>query len=93
MKKLIWIMLVLMIGSYSACHWDYHLSQYLFDQYCNDGRVGYEVFERVGLDKDYFVSATPKEIIAQRRDRRFSVGDNSMNNTRSFLTRRYPLAI
>ncbi len=41
MKKIAWISLVLIMGSYSACHWDYYASNYLFEKYCaEDGRTG-----------------------------------------------------
>ena len=35
--------------------WDYHLSQYLFKQYCEEGRIGLFVYEKVPLSDDYFI--------------------------------------
>lgn len=75
-----WILLVLIMGSYSACHWDYHLSKYLFKQYCEEeGRIGLFIYEKVELDDEYFMPF-PKDKDPRDLDQRFVVGDNLMIN-------------
>lgn len=79
-----WILLVLIMGSYSACHWDYHLSKYLFKQYCEEeGRVGLFIYEKVELDDEYFMPF-PKDKDPRDLDQRFVVGDNLMINRKRF---------
>jgi len=67
MKKIMWLFLILVFGSYTACRWDYHLSSYLFDRYCSEeDRVGSFIYERIELGDEYFVPLPLNE--EERRD-------------------------
>lgn len=56
MKSIKWIFLIVLLSTYSSCHWDYHLSNYLFEEYCNEeGRTGQFIYERVALGDEYFM--------------------------------------
>ena len=83
MKKT-WILLLVIACSYTACHWDYYLSNYLFEKYCNeDGRTGLFVYEKVQLGDEYFMPF-PKDKDPFNLDSRFVVGDNLMINRERF---------
>ena len=73
---MLWLLLVLSIRGYASLTWDYYLSKYLFSQYCSDSRVGYEIYERVDLGGEYFVSLETNDIDIHRLDRRFAIGDS-----------------
>jgi len=47
---------VLLFVFYSIFFWDYHVSKYLFKQYCEEeGRVGLFIYEKVALPDEYFM--------------------------------------
>jgi len=63
---------------YSIFFWDYHVSKYLFKQYCEEeGRVGIFIYEKVALPEEYFLPF-PKGKDARDLDPRFVVSDNKM---------------
>ncbi len=86
MKIIKWMLLIVLVGGYPACYWDYHLSNYLFDKYCNEeGHVGQFVYERVGIDESYFVPI-PKD--PTKIDQHLVVSTDLMID-RSALEQRY----
>ena len=69
---------------YGIFFWDYHVSKYLFKQYCEEeGRVGLFIYEKVALSDEYFMSF-PKDTDPRDLDRRFIVGENLMINRERF---------
>ncbi len=84
MSKKQWIVLILILGIYPACKWDYYLSNYLFKQYCTDAdRIGLFVYEKVQLGDEYFMPF-PKDTDPRDLDRRFIVGEDLMINRGRF---------
>lgn len=84
MKKSVWILLAVIMSSYTACHWDYHLSNYLFKKYCSEeGRTGLFIYEKVALGDEYFMPF-PKDKDPRDLDRRFIFEDNLMINRKRF---------
>lgn len=83
MKKM-WILLLVITCSYTACHWDYHLSNHLFKKYCNDkDKVGLFIYEEVPLRDEYFMPF-PKDVDRRDLDPRFIIADNLMINRERF---------
>jgi hypothetical protein len=84
MSKKQWIVLILILGIYPACKWDYYLSNYLFEQYCTDpDRIGLFVYEKAQLGDEYFMPF-PKDKEPRDLDPRFIFGENLMINRERF---------
>lgn len=84
MSKKQWIVLILVLGIYPACKWDYYLSNYLFEQYCTDpDRVGLFVYEKVQLGDEYFMPI-PKDKEPRDLGQHFIFGENLIINRERF---------
>jgi hypothetical protein len=56
MKQIFRIIIFIIVGSFVGCYGDKLLSDYVFEQYCNEeGRTGQFIYERVSLDDEYFI--------------------------------------
>jgi hypothetical protein len=75
MKRMLWLLLLLIVCTYTAITWDYHLSKYLFEKYCNDGRLGSVVYEKVELGDEYILPLSERDIDDRRMDTRFITSD------------------
>lgn len=70
--------MVIITGVYAVFFWDYHLSKYLFKQYCEEeGRVGIFVYEQVALSDEYFIPF-PIDKDPRYLPRKFVMSDNLM---------------
>ena len=79
MKIIAWIFMIVLIGAYPACSWDAHLSNYLFEQYCNEeGRTGQFIYERVGLGEEYFIPIPKDERELIRVDNGFFINGKKL---------------
>ena len=80
MKIIKWLFIIVLVGSYPACSWDAHLSNYLFEQYCNEeGRTGQFIYERVGLGEEYFIPIPfTKEGVELHFDNRFLIAEGRL---------------
>lgn len=79
MKISKWLFIIVLVGSYPSCYWDYHLSNYLFEQYCNEeGRTGQFIYERVGLGEEYFIPIPKDERELIRVDNGFFIDDRKL---------------
>jgi len=75
MKGITWIFIIL-VGGYTFCYWDYHLSNYLFKRYCNEeGRTGQFIYERVALEDDYFMPIPKDKVELRRVDSSFFIDE------------------
>lgn len=75
---------MLIMSSYTACHWDYHLSNYLFKKYCaEEGRTGLFIYKKVELSDEYFMPF-PQDKDPRDLDPRFIVGEDLMINRERF---------
>lgn len=78
-KKVVYFALLLLVFfGYAACRWDYHVSKYIFEKYCN-GLVGVFIYEKVGLGHEYFVPI-PGGKDPRNLDPRFIFDDNLLLN-------------
>ena len=76
MKYFFWSVTIIVVGSFVGCNGDRVLSNYLFEQYCNEeGRTGQFIYERVALGKEYFIPI-PKD--PRKVNQHFVVDDNFM---------------
>lgn len=56
MIKTKWLIIIILVGSFTGCHGERILSSILFSYYCGDeSRVGQFIYERVGLGGEYFL--------------------------------------
>tara|TARA_R110002050_G_scaffold259795_2_gene399289 strand:+ start:1422 stop:1952 length:531 start_codon:yes stop_codon:yes gene_type:complete len=79
MKISKWLFIIVLVGSYPSCYWDYHLSNYLFEQYCNEeGRTGQFIYERVGLGEEYFIPIPKDERELIRVDNGYFIDDKKL---------------
>jgi len=69
---------IILLIFYSIFFWDYHVSKYLFKQYCEEeGRVGVFIYEKVALPNEYFIPF-PKDKDPRYLPRMFVIADNVM---------------
>ena len=80
MKYFIWIIIIIIIvGGFAACNGDRIFSDYLFEKYCNEeGRVGQFIYERVGLDEEYFIPIPKDEVELRRVDNEFYIDEKKL---------------
>ncbi len=66
--------IIIVVGSFVGCYGDRILSNYIFEQYCNEeGRTGQFIYERVALSDEYFIPI-PKD--PRKVNFHFIVDDN-----------------
>ena len=79
MKYFFWTIIIIVVGGFSACNGDRIISKYLFEQYCNEeGRIGQFIYERVGLDEEYFIPIPKDEVELRRVDKGFFIDENKL---------------
>lgn len=79
MKTIKWLFIIVLVGSYPSCYWDYHLSDYLFEQYCNEeGRTGQFIYERVPLGEEYFRPIPKGGVELRRVDNGFFINERKL---------------
>jgi hypothetical protein len=79
MKYVIWFIVIIIVGSFTAFNGDRFLSDYLFEKYCNEeGRTGQFIYERVPLGEEYFIPIPKDERELIRVDNGFFIDDKKL---------------
>lgn len=79
MRKFVWLTVIIIIGSFVGCNGDRILSNYLFEQYCNEeGSTGQFIYEQVGLGEEYFIPMPDKPEEKWKVNQRYVIGENSL---------------
>ena len=75
MRKFVWLTVIIIIGSFVGCNGDRILSNYLFEQYCNEeGSTGQFIYEQVGLGEEYFIPMPDKPEEKWKVNQRYVIG-------------------
>jgi len=79
MKKISWIIIVFIVGSFTACNGDRIIAEFLFEKYCNEeGRTGQFIYERVGLGDEYFIPIPKDERDLVRVNDQYFIDDKKL---------------